>query len=423
MTETPTFPSHPTYAPGPESSPGSGQPPQPAFPHGWGVQPAPAPTDPWAPPPPPPGGGAPTPGRDRKPMRGVALVLAVAAAAGLVGAAAGGVAGYLAADNETVSTVRTVTGSAPAPEAQSVTAVAEQVTPSVVSLKVSGPDGSGEGSGVVMDEEGHILTNNHVVVGGGSGGEIIVTFSDGSTADATVVGTDPSTDIAVVKVNGVDNLQPITFGSSADLRVGDQVVAVGSPLGLEGTVTTGIVSALGRPVSTGDQQSGDGAVFDGIQTDAAINPGNSGGALVDVSGRLVGINTAIASLGAGGQSGSIGLGFAIPVDLAHRIAQELISSGEATHARLGVSVGSQDDGAPGAVLGQVEAGSAAEQAGLQAGDVVTAVDGRVVEGPDGLVAAIRSMAPGEEVTLTYERNGETATTTVTLGSDADAQSS
>ena len=272
-------------------------------------------------------------------MRGVALVLAVAAAAGLVGAAAGGVTGYLAADNQPVSTVRTVTGSAPAPEAQSVTAVAEQVTPSVVSLKVSGPGGSGEGSGVVMDEQGHILTNNHVVEGAGSGGEIIVTFSDGSTADATVVGTDPSTDIAVVKVDGVDDLQPITFGSSADLRVGDQVVAVGSPLGLEGTVTTGIVSALSRPVTTGSEQTGDGAVFDAIQTDAAINPGNSGGALVDLSGRLVGINTAIASLGAGGQSGSIGLGFAIPVDLAQRIAQELIASGEAAHARLGVSVG------------------------------------------------------------------------------------
>jgi putative serine protease PepD len=417
MTETPTFPPRPAYEPNSEST----QQPQPTLPLGWGAPPPATPADPWAPPANP---GTPPPGRDRKPLRGVALVIAIAAAAGLVGAAAGGVAGYVAADSDQpVSTVRTVTGSAPAPEAQSVTAVAEQVTPSVVSLKVSGAGGFGEGSGVVMDEQGHILTNNHVVEGAGSGGEIIVTFSDGTTADATVVGTDPSTDIAVVKVDGVEDLQPITFGSSSDLRVGDQVVAVGSPLGLEGTVTTGIVSALSRPVSTGGQQSGDGAVFDGIQTDAAINPGNSGGALVDLAGRLVGINTAIASLGAGGQSGSIGLGFAIPVDLAQRIAQELIASGEATHARLGVSVGPQEDGLPGAVLGDVQAGSAAEQAGLQAGDVVTAVDGRVVEGPDGLVAAIRSLAPGDEVTLTYERDGETATTTITLGSDANAQTS
>ena len=190
-----------------------------------------------------------------------------------------------------------------------------------------------------------------------------VVLQDGRSAPATIVGLDASTDLAVIKVDGLDNLKPITLGKSGDLAVGDEVLAIGSPLGLSGTVTEGIVSALHRPVVAGE--SGD-AVFEAIQTDAAINPGNSGGALVDASGHLVGINSAIASLGAsqGQQGGSIGLGFAIPIDQAMRIAQELMDGGKATHARLGTTVGASQDGGTGAILGEVTAGSAAAKAGL-----------------------------------------------------------
>ncbi len=297
----------------------------------------------------------------------------------------------------------------------SVAAVAADVLPSVVSIKGS----SGEGSGVILDAEGHILTNNHVAVLGENGGSLTVVLQDGRSAAATIVGLDPATDLAIIKVDGLDDLKPITLGTSGDLAVGDQVLAIGSPLGLSGTVTEGIVSALHRPVTAGEATATSSlAVFEAIQTDAAINPGNSGGALVDGSGHLVGINSAIASLGssAGGQSGSIGLGFAIPVDQATRIAQELIDSGTATHARLGTTVGDVQTGT-GATLGEVTDGSAAAKAGLRSGDVVTKIDGRVIDGSEGLVAAIRSQAPGTEVTLTYLRDGNEATATVTLGSD------
>ena len=239
---------------------------------------------------------------------------------------------------------------------------------------------------------------------GGRTPKTTVTFSDGRTAEFTVVGTDPTSDIAVVRVQGVSGLTPISLGSSANLRVGQPVMAVGSPLGLEGTVTTGIVSALNRPVSTTGESGNQNTVLDAIQTDAAINPGNSGGALVNMSGQLVGVNSAIATLGGDSpdaQSGSIGLGFAIPVDQAKRIADELISTGNASHASLGVQV-TNDKGTPGAKVVEVVPNGAAAAAGVPRNVVVTKVDDRPINSADALVAAVRSKAPGDKVTLTYK---------------------
>jgi putative serine protease PepD len=246
----------------------------------------------------------------------------------------------------------------------------------------------------------------------------VVSFADGRTAPFTIVGTDPSSDIAVVRAEGVSGLTPITLGSSASLRVGQDVVAIGSPLGLEGTVTTGIVSALNRPVAAGGDATNQNTVLDAIQTDAAINPGNSGGALVNMAGELVGVNSAIATLGGDSpqsQSGSIGLGFAIPVDQAKRIADELIKTGSASRASLGVQV-SNDVNAQGAKIVEVVKGGAAATAGLPNGVVVTKVDDRVIGSANALVAAVRSRAPGEKLTLTYlDSDGAPKTVEVTLG--------
>ena len=248
-----------------------------------------------------------------------------------------------------------------------------------------------------------------------------VTFADGNTTSFTVVGTDPSSDIAVVKADKASGLTPITVGSSGNLRVGQDVVAIGSPLGLEGTVTTGIVSALNRPVAAGGDAQNQNTVLDAIQTDAAINPGNSGGALVNMNGELVGINSAIATLGGDtgqSQSGSIGLGFAIPIDQAKRIADELIQNGTASHASLGVQVGN-DATVDGAKIVDVTSGGAAAAAGLPSGVVVTKVDDRVIGSADALVAAVRSKAPGDQVALTYlDPSGKPQTVQVTLGKAA-----
>jgi putative serine protease PepD len=317
--------------------------------------------------------------------------------------------------------------------------VAAKVVPSVVKLETKLGRASEEGSGIVLSADGLILTNSHVVsatkvgvppgarepAGPGdpsaapeAGMNATVTFADGRTAPFTIVGTDPSSDIAVVRAEGVSGLTPISLGSSASLRVGQDVVAIGSPLGLEGTVTTGIVSALNRPVAAGGDANNQNTVLDAIQTDAAINPGNSGGALVNMSGELVGINSAIATLGGdspAAQSGSIGLGFAIPVDQAKRIADELISTGTASHASLGVQV-SNDVTAPGAKIVDVVKGGPAATAGLPSGVVVTKVDDRVIGSANALVAAVRSRAPGDRLTLTYiDPAGTSQTVQVTLG--------
>jgi putative serine protease PepD len=397
----------------------------------------------------PAAGPAPTPGSPipmpRKRSRAGALAAGTLAIAVVSAGVGGGVVLLAHPDRQSVSTITTATGAAPdnvpaALPAGSVEQVAAKVVPSVVKLETELGRQSEEGSGIVLSSDGLILTNNHVVAaakdgggppaaGGGPAGPggaptgggaptTTVTFADGRTAPFTVVGTDPASDIAVVRVQGVSGLTPITLGSSANLRVGQDVVAVGSPLGLEGTVTTGIVSALNRPVSTAGDTSNQNTVLDAIQTDAAINPGNSGGALVNMNGELVGINSAIATLGgdsADAQSGSIGLGFAIPVDQAKRIADELISTGTASHASLGVQV-SNDASTHGAKIVEVTQGGAAASAGLPSGVVVTKIDDRAVGSADALVAAVRSKAPGDKVTLTYtDPSGASQTVQVTLG--------
>jgi putative serine protease PepD len=311
--------------------------------------------------------------------------------------------------------------------AGSVEEIAARVMPSVVKLQIDSGRQSGEGSGIVLTSDGLILTNNHVVAAaagtsgnGARGVRATVSFSNGQTVPFEVVGTDPAGDLAVVRAQGVSGLTPITIGSSADVQVGQNVVAIGSPLGLQGTVTTGIVSALNRPVSAGGDSGEQPTVLDAIQTDAAINPGNSGGALVNMKGELIGVNSAIATLG-GGQvgsgppNGSIGLGFAIPSDQAKRIAEELISNGTASHGALGVQLSGEASG-PGAAIARVVDGGPAAEAGLPSGVVVTKVDDRVIDGPEALVAAVRSRAPGDAVTLTYvDESGAAHTAEVTLG--------
>jgi putative serine protease PepD len=310
--------------------------------------------------------------------------------------------------------------------ATTATAAAAKAAPSVVTIYVTGSNSAGSGSGVVLTDDGYVLTNNHVVTleGQASDADVQVRTADGTLYDAKVVGTDPSSDLAVVKLDGASNLTPATFADSGKVQVGDVAVAIGAPLGLENTVTDGIVSATNRAVQTGSTQS-DATVIDAIQTDAAINPGNSGGALVNASGEVIGINTAIASVannapGQSSQSGNIGVGFAIPSDTAQRIAKEIIETGSATHAVLGVSAQTASDGTNtevgiGAEVVQVQPGSAAADAGLKAGDVITALDDRAVASSTDLTAAVRSAAPNTKVTLTVKRGNDTQKIDVTLG--------
>lgn len=386
----------------------------------------------------PAGGPGPVPGRRPEKRSRTGALVAGAIAVAVVSAGVGGGVAVLAQPDRTTATTSFGGATPGVPAANlpvgSVEQVAAKVVPSVVKLETDMGRASEEGSGIILSTDGLILTNNHVVAGAGPGGpsapgapsaggaaQTKVTFADGRTATYSVVGTDPSSDIAVVRAQGVSGLTPITVGSSENLRVGQDVVAIGSPLGLEGTVTTGIVSALNRPVAAGGDAKNQNTVLDAIQTDAAINPGNSGGALVNMNGELVGVNSAIATLGGDSgqsQSGSIGLGFAIPVDQAKRIADELVQNGTATHASLGVQVGN-DAGVDGAKIVEVTAGGAAASAGLPSGVVVTKVDDRVIGSADALVAAVRSKAPGTKITLTYlDQSGKPATVDVTLGKAA-----
>ncbi len=299
-------------------------------------------------------------------------------------------------------------------EPGSVSAIAEDVMPAVVSIEVRVGQAGATGSGVVVDgENGYIVTNNHVVSGaeGIEGAEIRAVFVDGSGSAARIVGRDPASDLAVLKVEK-PGLVTASLGSSADVVVGDPVVAIGSPLGLAGTVTSGIVSALERPVRLAGEGSDTNAVISAVQTDAPINPGNSGGALVDASGALIGINTAIASTGAGG---SIGLGFAIPVDTVRDIAEQLISTGAAVHSSLGVNTRSVTDGTrDGALVLNVEPNGAAAKAGIREEDVVIAVDGERIGSSEELVVAVDAHAPGETITVEIVRAGGSTEVEATL---------
>ncbi|TQJ31789.1 S1C family serine protease [Microbacterium sp. SLBN-146] len=399
------------------------------------------------------------PKREKSGSAGKIVGLMVAAA--LVGGAAGlggayaGVNLFAPAPTSAAAGPSTVTVN----DTESVnqtTGIATKALPSVVTIAAASSSGSGTGSGVVLTEDGYVVTNTHVVTLDGATGDasIRVTTSDGRVFDATVVGTDPTYDLAVIKLEGAEDLTPIEFADSSDLNVGDQTVAVGAPLGLANTVTTGIVSALNRSIEIassaapegdaeedggeseqedapfffdfGQGQQGSGSSAESIkiaviQTDASINPGNSGGALVDADGALIGINVAIASAGgSSGSSGSIGVGFAIPSNVVERITSELIENGVATHGLLGASVQSAEfvEGASitGAYIAEVVSGGAAEAAGLEVGDIVTEFNGAPISDSVDLTAQVRAAAAGSDATLTFVRDGRSQTADVTLGS-------
>jgi len=300
--------------------------------------------------------------------------------------------------------------SGPAPT-ESIAAIVKEVLPSVVTILAEGKTQVGSGSGFVFRSDGYILTNNHVVDVAKNGGNLSVILTDGTKFKGEVVGTNPAYDLAVVRV-AKTNLPAATLGNSDALRVGDPAIAIGAPLGLAGTVTSGIISALNRPVTTGDTATA--SFIDAIQTDAAINPGNSGGPLLNASGQVIGINSAIASMVNGSETGSIGLGFAIPVNSAKRIAEELIATGTSQTPVIGVSLDMNYAG-PGAKVIKITAGGPADVAGLKLADLITQLDGRVIDDATELVVAIRESAPGDQVKVTYKRNGALKTATVTLG--------
>ncbi len=375
--------------------------------------PWPPPTDAW---PPAQGEGvrdaeAPAPAASpRNSGRRLAPLLAGAAIVALVAGAAGGVAGYqLAAPNGSGAVAAPVTGGTQAspPAEGSIAAIAAAVTPAVVNIESASSAEAGTGSGFVISSDGYIVTNNHVIEGAE---RVTVQFADGASASADVVGSDDGYDIAVLKVDRT-GLAVVALGSSGAVLVGDTAIAVGSPLGLSGTVTSGIISALDRPVTAGGQS--DTSFINAIQTDAAINPGNSGGPLLNSSGEVIGVNTAIATLGrsVGGQTGSIGLGFAIPIDTAKRIADEIIATGSAQTPAIGVSI---EDAEGGPRVADVTPGGPADEAGLESGDVVTAIDGSPVADATELIVIIRSKAVGDTVTLTVERGGSERQVDVTL---------
>jgi putative serine protease PepD len=351
--------------------------------------------------------------------RVIGVSLIVALIAGLLG----GVGGYLlarVADDATVTDsgidLGTPTSGVTSRPPESIAGIAAAVSPSVVSIEVSSSSGGSTGSGFVIDSSGYLLTNNHVVASAANGGSIEVSFADGTQEPAEIVGRSASYDLAVLKVDR-DGLPEATLGDSDAVVVGDPVVAIGSPLGLEGTVTSGIISAKDRPVTAGGGDGTDRSFISALQTDAAINPGNSGGPLVDSAGAVVGINSAIATLGGSGStaSGSIGLGFSIPINQARRVAEDLIRTGTASFPVIGATVDGAYQG-NGARVSELTPGGPAASAGLRAGDVIVAADGQSINGSDDLIVYIRSQNPDDVVTFEVQRGGQTQEIPVTLGS-------
>nr|WTC11074.1 trypsin-like peptidase domain-containing protein [Streptomyces anthocyanicus] len=357
----------------------------------------------------------------------------------LIALVSGGIGGGVGAYLERNGGVGTVELPQAGPEAaerdpDSVAGIAARALPSVVTLHVSGSEAAGTGTGFVLDGRGHILTNNHVVEPAGSGGEITVTFNSGDTAEAEVVGRDSGYDLAVVKVKGVTGLTPMPLGNSDNVRVGDPVVAIGAPFDLAGTVTSGIISAKERPITAGGEE-GDGSdisYVDALQTDAPINPGNSGGPLLDARGRAIGINSAIRSADSGstesddGQAGSIGLGFAIPINQGKRVAEELINTGKAAHPVIGITLDMNytGDGARVSAKGgdggpAVTTGGPGAKAGIKPGDVITAVDGQRVHSGEELIVKTRAHRPGDRLELTLQRDGKETKVSLVLGSSGD----
>lgn len=398
----------------------------------------------------------------RKASFGVGTLVASILAAGLVG---GGVATVGSGDLFDGGNSSAVGSSQPETvivnnkdDVNAITAAALKASPSVVTISASSGSSGGTGSGIILDDEGHILTNTHVVTldGATANAALEVRTSDGRVITAKLVGTDPLSDLAVIKVDDASGLRPATLGDSGKLNVGDTAIAIGSPLGLTGTVTDGIVSTLNRTISVassaapkdGDESEGDdeggfkfappgggqsqqstdqGSIsINVIQTDAAINPGNSGGALVNSKGEIIGVNVAIASAGSdSSSSGNIGVGFSIPINHAKRVAQEIIDTGKVSHGQLGVSVkdksstSSSSGFSVGADVATVEPGSAAANAGIKVGDVITRFNDLTISEPNQLTAAVREQAAGAKVKITVQRNGQEQTLDVTLGAAAE----
>ncbi|MEL3950915.1 S1C family serine protease, partial [Streptomyces sp. LNU-CPARS28] len=363
------------------------------------------------------------------------LVAAVLAAALIAGGVGGGL-GFWAADrNDDDSTDSTTVSASDSPadlkrEPGSVAGIANKALPSVVTIEAqSGSGEGGTGTGFVYDKQGHILTNNHVVASAAEGGKLSATFSNGKKFDAEVVGRAQGYDVAVIKLkNKPSDLAPLPLADSDKVAVGDSTIAIGAPFGLSNTVTTGIVSAKNRPVTSSDGGSSKSSYMSALQTDASINPGNSGGPLLDARGAVIGINSAIkpadsGGMGGGGQSGSIGLGFAIPVNQAKNVAQQLIKTGEATYPVIGasVSLANTSDGATisdraaGGSGAAVEPGGPAAKAGLKSGDVIKKLDDTVIDSGPTLIGQIWTHRPGDTVKITYERDGKERTTDVVLG--------
>ncbi|WP_326780805.1 trypsin-like peptidase domain-containing protein [Streptomyces longwoodensis] len=371
---------------------------------------------------------APKAGRGRGGL--VAAVLVAALAAGGLG---GGL-GYTLAKNDDTSGSTTVSasdsGGSVKRDPGTVAGVAAKALPSTVTIEAESTNGEGgTGTGFVFDTQGHIVTNNHVVADAVDGGKLTATFPDGKKYNAEVVGHAQGYDVAVIKLKSApSDLKPLTLGNSDKVAVGDSTIAIGAPFGLSNTVTTGIISAKNRPVASSDGTGSNASYMSALQTDASINPGNSGGPLLDAQGNVIGINSAIQSassggLGSTGQAGSIGLGFAIPINQAKYVAQQLIKTGKPVYAKIGASV-SLEESAGGAKISDqgsggteaVEAGGPAAQAGLKSGDVITKLDDRVIDSGPTLIGEIWTHKPGDKVTLTYERGGKTHTVDLTLGS-------
>ncbi|MFF6916162.1 trypsin-like peptidase domain-containing protein [Streptomyces sp. NPDC012466] len=369
---------------------------------------------------------------DQRRKRGRTSLALAAVLLALVSGGVGGAMGTYLERNGGVGSVELPQAGkeASARDVDSVAGIAGRALPSVVTLHVSGAGEQGTGTGFVLDTRGRILTNNHVVQPAGSGGEITVTFNGGETAQAEVVGRDSGYDLAVVRVKGVSGLTPLPLGNSDNVQVGDPVVAIGAPFDLAGTVTSGIISAKQRPITAGGEK-GDGSdvsYVDALQTDAPINPGNSGGPLLDARARVIGINSAIRSAEGGstedsGRSGSIGLGFAIPINQGKRVAEELINTGKATHPVIGITLDMDytGDGARVAAEGSeggppVTVGGPGAKAGIKAGDVIREVDGRPVHSGEELIVKTRAHRPGDRLELTVVRAGKERTVSLVLGS-------
>ncbi len=340
----------------------------------------------------------------------------------LVGGVAGGAVGYVAADlangvstntNQTIQTPTVNTNVPITPANETVSQIVQNVKSSVVSIKAEGNSGTGTGSGFIYRQDGYIITNNHVVAPALNGGKLTVYLENKTEFEARLIGRNPSYDLAVLKIEA-SGLSPVKIGDSNALNVGDLTVAFGSPLGLSGTVTSGIVSAVNRPVTAGGQD--DQSFISAIQTDAAINPGNSGGPLVNGQAEVIGVNSAIATLGLGGQSGSIGLGFAIPMNQAQRIITEIINTGKSTTPIAGISIDSTYQGT-GARIAEVVADGPASKTDLKTGDVVTKINGEIVGDSTELIVAIRRNNPGDTIVLTVKNSaGNEREVSVVLGS-------